>query len=207
LPRRRTAIIGASATGEPSLSAFIDRPHRQDRGRRRCPPCSGLPDPHPRRAHGSRHGNATGPRDAGKGPGVHQPPLQPAQRRGHGEPDGDTPCAGLAIAHRAGPPAPDRTNAPALRVNGRIEAVLQGHHAGPGKNPETTPRRTVRLRAGKLPQPAPGRTSPLQAMKDWHNVMAQLFGKGPYYFPGCDTSEQRLRERDKGGRLKQRQGT
>jgi hypothetical protein len=186
LPRRRTAISGASATGEPSLSAFIDQPHRQDRGRGRCPPGSGLPDPHPRRAHGSRHGNATGPRDAGKGQGVHRPPLQPAHRRGHGEPDGDTPCAGLAIAHRAGPPAPDRTNALALRVNGRIEAVLQGHHARPGEELDTTLHRPVRLRARKLPQPAPGRTSPLQAMKDWHKLKPRLFRKQPYDLPGCD---------------------
>jgi hypothetical protein len=64
--------------------------------------------------------------------------------------------------------------------------VLQGHHARPGENPETTPRRSVRLCARKLPQPAPGRMSPLQAMKDWPKVLPQLFGKRACDVPGWD---------------------
>jgi len=30
------------------------------------------------------------------------------------------------------------------------------------------------------------RTSPLQAMKDWHKPKTELFRKQPYYLPGCD---------------------
>jgi hypothetical protein len=64
--------------------------------------------------------------------------------------------------------------------------VLQGHHARPGEDLATTPRRPVRLCARKLPQPALGRMSPLQAMKDWHRVVPQLFGKQACDVPGWD---------------------
>jgi hypothetical protein len=74
------------------------------------------------------------------------------------------------------------------RVNGRIKAVLQSHHFRSGKEPETTPHRSVRLRSQQLPQSALGSTSPLRALKDWHTLKPRLFRNQPYYLPGCDTA-------------------
>ena len=36
------------------------------------------------------------------------------------------------------------------------------------------------------PQSALGSKTPLQVMKDWHNLKPDLFKKQPYYRPGCD---------------------
>jgi hypothetical protein len=72
------------------------------------------------------------------------------------------------------------------RSNGRIEAVLQGHHARPGENPEATPRRYVWLTNQQFTQSALGSRSPLQAMQDWHKVVPQLFGKQACDVPGWD---------------------
>jgi hypothetical protein len=72
------------------------------------------------------------------------------------------------------------------RFNGRIEEVLQSHPSRSGDDPETTLHRHVRLYNQQLPQSALGSTSPLQAMKDWHEHKPQLFGKQTYHLPGCD---------------------
>jgi hypothetical protein len=42
-----------------------------------------------------------------------------------------------------------------------------------------------RLCNQQLPQSAPGSTSPLQALKDWHNRKPPLFRKQPCDLPGC----------------------
>jgi hypothetical protein len=73
------------------------------------------------------------------------------------------------------------------RFNGRIEEVLQSHHFRSGEDLETTLHCYVWLYDQQLPQSALGSKSPLQAMKDWHKLKAQLFRKRPYYLPGCDT--------------------
>jgi transposase InsO family protein len=105
------------------------------------------------------------------------------------------------------PPASPQTNGMVERFNGRIEEVLQSHHFRSGEDLETTLHRYVRLYNQQLSQSALGSKSPLQAMKDWHKLKPQLFRRQPYDLPGCGTSEQRLRESDKGGRVKQRQVT
>ena len=48
--------------------------------------------------------------------------------------------------------------------------------------------RYVWLYNQQLPQSALGSKTPLQAMKDWHNLKPKLFKKQPYYLPGCDTT-------------------
>jgi hypothetical protein len=70
------------------------------------------------------------------------------------------------------------------RFNGRIEEVLQSHNVRSGEDLETTLHRYVWLYNQQLPQSAPGSTSPLQAMKDWHKLKPQLFRKQPYDLPG-----------------------
>jgi hypothetical protein len=72
------------------------------------------------------------------------------------------------------------------RFNGRIEAVLQGKHIRPGEDLEATPHRYAWLTNQQRPQSALGSKSPLQAMKDWHNLKPKLFRKQPYDLPGCD---------------------
>jgi hypothetical protein len=66
------------------------------------------------------------------------------------------------------------------RFNGRIEDLLQGHHFQSGERLEATLDRHVRLYNQQLPQSALGRKTPLQVMKDWHNLKSDLFKKQPY---------------------------
>jgi hypothetical protein len=75
------------------------------------------------------------------------------------------------------------------RFNGRIEEVLQSHHFQSGEELETTLHRYVWLYNQRLPQSALGSKTPLQAMKDWHNLKPELFKKQPYYLPRCDRYE------------------
>ena len=73
------------------------------------------------------------------------------------------------------------------RFNGRIEDVLQSHHFQSGEELEATLHRYVWLYNQQLPQSALGSKTPLQAMKDWHNLNPEMFKKQPYYRPGCDS--------------------
>jgi len=73
------------------------------------------------------------------------------------------------------------------RFNGRIEEVLQSHHFRSREELETTLHRHALLPKQRLPQSALGSKTPLQAMKDWHNMKPELFRKQPYHLPGCDT--------------------
>jgi len=95
-------------------------------------------------------------------------------------------CTNLGIEHRLTPPKSPQTNGMVERFNGRIEEVLQSHHFQSGEELETTLHRYVWLYNQKLPQSALGSKTPLQAMKDWHNLKPELFRKRPYYLPGCD---------------------
>jgi hypothetical protein len=74
--------------------------------------------------------------------------------------------------------------------NGRIEDVLQSHHFQSGEKLEAARHRYVWLYNRQLPQSALGSKTPLQVMKDWHNLKPDLFKKQPYHRPGCDTYEQ-----------------
>jgi transposase InsO family protein len=98
----------------------------------------------------------------------------------------DTLCEALDIEHRLTPPKSPQTNGMVERFNGRIEEVLQSHHFRSGEELETTLHRYVWLYNQQLPQSALGSKTPLQAMKDWHNLKPKLFKKQPYYLPGCD---------------------
>ncbi|MFT6105131.1 MAG: hypothetical protein ACJA1E_001559 [Paracoccaceae bacterium] len=73
------------------------------------------------------------------------------------------------------------------RFNGRIEDVLQSHHFQSGEEPEATPHRYVWLYNQQLPQSALGSKTPLQVIKDWHNLKPGMFKKQPYYRPRCDS--------------------
>jgi hypothetical protein len=73
------------------------------------------------------------------------------------------------------------------RFNGQIEEVLQSYHFRSGEELEITLHRYVSLyNQQQLPQSALVRSSPLQAMKDWHKLKPELFKKQPYYLPACD---------------------
>jgi transposase InsO family protein len=99
----------------------------------------------------------------------------------------DQRCAELGIEHRLTPPQSPRANGMVERLNGRIEAVLQGNHIRPGKDMETTLHRYAWLCNQQLPQSALGSKTPLQAMKNWHKLKPQLFRKQPYDLPGWDS--------------------
>src|SRR6056297_1889080 len=99
----------------------------------------------------------------------------------------DKLCVELDIDHRLTPPKSPQTNGMVERFNGRIEDVLQGHHFKSGEDLEQTLERYVWLYNQQLPQSALGSKTPLQAMKDWHNLKPELFKKQPHYLPGCDS--------------------
>ena len=68
------------------------------------------------------------------------------------------------------------------RFNGRIEEVLRSHHFRSGEELETTLHRYVALYNQQLPQSALDSKTPLQAMKDWHQLKPDLFKKQPTTF-------------------------
>ena len=72
------------------------------------------------------------------------------------------------------------------RFNGRIEEVLQSNHFRSGEELEATLNRYVWLYNQQLPQSALDSRSPLQAMRDRHELKPELFKKQPYYLPECD---------------------
>ena len=122
------------------------------------------------------------------------------KRAQSGKHEFDKLCTALDIEHRLTPPRSPQTNGPLLgdcgqspagqrveRFNGRIEDVLQSHHFQSGEELEGTPHRYVTPYNQKLPQPTLGSKTPLQVMKDWHNLKPDLFKKQPYYRQGCDT--------------------
>jgi|AntAceMinimDraft_1070359.scaffolds.fasta_scaffold06635_5 hypothetical protein len=71
--------------------------------------------------------------------------------------------------------------------NARIEDVLQSHHFRSGEELETTLHRCGWLYNQQLPPSALASQTPLQAMKDWHEIRPELFKKQPYSRPGCDS--------------------
>jgi len=99
----------------------------------------------------------------------------------------DQLCSDLDIDHRLTPPKSPQTNGMVERFNGRIEEVLQSHHFRSGEELETTLHSYVWLYNQQLLQSALGSKTPLQAMKDWHNLKPDLFKKQPYFLPGCDS--------------------
>jgi hypothetical protein len=119
---------------------------------------------------------------------------------GSGKHGFDTLCTALDIEHRLTPPRSPQTNGAPLgdcgqspagqrveRFNGRIEDVLQSHHFQSGEDLEGTLHRYVTPYNQQLPQPTLGSKTPLQVMKDWHNLKPDLFKKQPYYRPRCDS--------------------
>ena len=71
--------------------------------------------------------------------------------------------------------------------NSRIEEVLQSHHCRTREELETTLHHYVALNNQQLPQSALGGKTPLQLMKDWHQLKPELFGKQPHHLLDCDT--------------------
>ena len=65
------------------------------------------------------------------------------------------------------------------RFNDRIEEVLQSPHFRSGEALETTLHRYVALYNQHLPQSALGSKTPLQVMKDRHQLKPELFRKQP----------------------------
>jgi hypothetical protein len=83
------------------------------------------------------------------------------------------------------PPASPRTNGMVERFNGRIEEVLQSHHAHSGEELETTLYRSVWLSNRQSPQSALCRTLALPEMRDWSTLKPQLLRNQTYSLPGC----------------------
>ena len=95
-------------------------------------------------------------------------------------------CGELGIERCPAPPQHPQTNGMVERFNGRIAEVLQSHNFRSGEELETTLHRYEALYNQQLLQSALGGKTPLQAMKDWHNLKPGLFKKQPYHLPGCD---------------------
>lgn len=104
-----------------------------------------------------------------------------------GQHEFDRLCQALHIEHRLTRVRRPQTNGMVERFNGRIEDVLQSHHFRSGEDLETTLHRYVLLYNQQLPQSALGSKTPLQTMKDWHNLKPELFKKQPYHLPGRDS--------------------
>jgi transposase InsO family protein len=130
--------------------------------------------------------SAIGPRTMASGKEFTDRLFGLRKRAATGAHEFDTLCSTLDIDHRLTPPKSPQTNGMVERFNGRIEEVLQSHHFRSGEELETTLHRYVWLYNQQLPQSALGSKTPLQAMKDWHNLKPELFKKQPYYLPGCD---------------------
>ena len=105
------------------------------------------------------------------------------KRAATGKHDFDTLCAALDIEHRLTPPRSPQTNgmvpSHGLKANHcramerfsrRIEEVLQSHRFRSVEELETTLIRYVWLYNQQLPQSTLGRNTPLQAMKDSHDL-------------------------------------
>ena len=106
----------------------------------------------------------------------------PRKRSPTGKHAFDLLCSDLGIEHRLAPQQHPQTNGMVERFNGRIEEVLRSHHFRSGEELETTLLRYVALYNQQLPQSALGSKTPLQAMKDWHQLKPDLFKKQPTTF-------------------------
>jgi transposase InsO family protein len=109
------------------------------------------------------------------------------KRAESGKHEFDRLCTAFDIEHRLTQPRSPQTNGMVERFNGRIEDVLQNHHFRSGEELEATLHRYTWLYNQQLPQSALGSRTPLQAMKDWHNLKLEIFKKQSYYRPGCDS--------------------
>ncbi|RAK09481.1 hypothetical protein ATI53_106718, partial [Salipiger aestuarii] len=112
----------------------------------------------------------------------------------------DKLCAALDTDHRLTPPKPPQTDGmipfyglkpnycgARERFSGRIEEGLQSHPLRSGKELETTLLRYALASYQQLPQSALSSKTPLQAMKDRHELKPELINKQPYCLPGCDS--------------------
>jgi hypothetical protein len=89
----------------------------------------------------------------------------------------DTLCTEPGIDHRLTPPQSPQTNGMVERFNGRIEDVLQSHHFQAREAFNATKRHYVLFYKEQLPQSVFQSRTPLQAMKNWHNLIPELFKK------------------------------
>jgi hypothetical protein len=72
------------------------------------------------------------------------------------------------------------------RFNDWIEDVLQSHHLNRREDLEQSLTRYVHLDNTQLPQSSLRSRTPFQAMKAWHKLKPEPFGKRPNYLTGGD---------------------
>lgn len=109
------------------------------------------------------------------------------EREPSGNHEFDQLCQELGIEHRLTKPRTPRTNGMVERFNGRIADVLKTHRFNSREDMEQTLLRYVALYNHQLPQSALKSSTPMQAMKEWHQTHPHLFHKRPYDRPGCDS--------------------
>ena len=115
------------------------------------------------------------------------------EREPSGNHEFDQLCQELGIEHRLTKPRTPRTNGMVERFNGRIADVLKTHRFNSREDMEQTLLRYVALYNHQLPQSALKSSTPMQAMKEWHQTHPHLFHKRPYDRPGCDNYVKRAR--------------
>lgn len=105
-----------------------------------------------------------------------------------GEHEFDALCQALRIEHQLTKPKHPQTNGMVERFNGRLAQVLKSHRFNSAHDLETTLPRFVWLYNEHLPQRAPDRNTPIQALKKWQATHPDLFAKRVVNHSGPDST-------------------
>ncbi len=87
----------------------------------------------------------------------------------------DVHCKALGIEHRLCPPRHPQTNGMVERFNARVGEVIAQTRFGSAAELETTLLAYVQTYNHRIPQRASDHHSPIQALKQWHELAPQLF--------------------------------
>jgi len=99
----------------------------------------------------------------------------------------DLHCTALGIEHRLIPPRTPQMNGMVERFNGRISELVKQTRFANSTELETTLRDYLTVYNHHIPQKALGFISPIDALKNWHKKMPELFKKRVYKQAELDT--------------------